>query len=87
MRIIQGAVTLHTLSNKINVAPLIRNHHSSRNRVGQIHAPTALHPGKKPTVNSELELGGLQNRSGRYEKETDLFLLPKIETRILHPVA
>jgi hypothetical protein len=36
---------------------------------GQLHAPTALPPGKEPLVRIDRRLGGPQSRSGRREEE------------------
>jgi hypothetical protein len=50
---------------------------------GQVHAPTALPPGKSP------RLGGPQSRSGRYG-EVNIFTLPGFELSpplVVQPVA
>jgi hypothetical protein len=39
---------------------------------GQLHAPTALPPGKEPPYPLDKRLGGPQSRSGRYGEERNL---------------
>jgi hypothetical protein len=47
---------------------------------GQLHAPAALPPGKKPVVPIESRLGGPQSRSGRGGEEKNSQPPPRIET-------
>jgi hypothetical protein len=44
---------------------------------GQLHAPTALSPGKEPPVKLDTRLGGPQSRSGRCGEKRILATNPK----------
>jgi hypothetical protein len=56
---------------------------------GQLHAPAALPPGKRPRYPFYRRLGGPQSRTGRYG-EVKIFTLPGLELPlplVVQPVA
>jgi hypothetical protein len=54
---------------------------------GQLHAPTALPPRKRPWYQLDRRLGGAQSRNGRGGEEKNSQPLLRLEPPIIQPVA